>query len=245
MKARAKGWLHAANRDINWRIREDLRELGKELEGDALDLGCGSKPYADLFPKLRSYRGVDLPANRSANSLEKRADAYADLRALPFPDGSFDVVISTQVLEHMPDPEAVLAEAARLLRDDGILLLTIPFVAAEHEVPHDYFRFTRFGAEALLARAGFDHVRVRKQFGFWPTIADMFYWHVHRRVRGTWFEKYWFAFSATLLCRFFHMLHRFDPDEDIALNLCVLARKRAIANKRATSVPERAGVAVF
>ena len=78
----------------------------------------------------------------------------------PVPDASVDVVLCTETLEHVPDPPAFLAEAFRCLRPGGRLLLTVPFAARWHYIPHDYWRFTPSGLDRLLSAAGFARVAV-------------------------------------------------------------------------------------
>lgn len=223
------------NVQVEREIAADVAKVAKDLTGNLLDMGCGAKPYRHLFMQVSSYVGIDLPVSLSANRMEKRVDVYGAIDRLPFCDGSFDAVLSTQVLEHVTSPAAVLGEAARVLRAGGVFLLTIPFVAAEHEEPHDYFRFTRYGIQSLLEQNGFEHVAVKKQFGFWSMAGDMTYWHFHRKVQGTWLEKYWFAVGTTLFLRCFHLLNRVDPDDKLALNLFVIAsRKGRVKGTRAT-----------
>lgn len=213
--------------DVSRQIRLDLAQVAPAATGTLLDLGCGAKPYQAIFSKVQLYVGVDLPCELSANKLNKRADAYADLLNLPFSNSSFDVVLSTQALEHSADPERALREAARVLRGNGLIIITVPFLAAEHEEPHDYFRYTRFGVSALLERSGFRNVAVRKQFGFWLTIGEMIYWHFHRKVQGGRLEKYWYAFGTTLFLRAFRLLDRADPDDKLMLNLCITAQRQS------------------
>jgi ubiquinone/menaquinone biosynthesis C-methylase UbiE len=71
-----------------------------------------------------------------------------------------DAVLSTQVLEHVADPLSVLAEFFRVLKPDGRLWLTAPFVWYLHEEPYDYYRFTSHGLRFLLERAGFIEIEV-------------------------------------------------------------------------------------
>lgn len=73
-----------------------------------LDVGCGLRPYESYFP-AGSYVGVDIEASGRDPNL-KAPDHYYNGRILPFSDGSFEGVISTQVLEHVPDPRGLLAE---------------------------------------------------------------------------------------------------------------------------------------
>ena len=229
MRSRMLAWTRKSAREVTWQIHRDFRSLAPAGRARILDLGCGNKPYKQYFPDATEYIGVDLPVERSANKLEKRADVYADLRRLPIADDCFDIVLCTQVLEHVPEPELVLGEAHRILRTGGLAVVTVPFLAAEHEVPHDYFRFTTFGITELLERCGFQAVAVKRQFGFWSAIGEMIYWHYHRKVAGTRWEKYWYAVGTTAFLRGFHLLNRMDPDEKLVLNLFVTARKTPIA----------------
>ena len=236
--------LRLWSRDVSGQIARDLAEWAPTVSGTLLDLGCGDKPYAHLFENVTACVGVDLPDSRSASKMPKRPDLFADLAALPFRDAGFDSVLSTQALEHVAEPAAVLMEAARVLRDDGIILLTIPFLAAEHEEPHDYFRFTSYGIVSLLKRSGFTDIRVKKQFGFWSAIGEMVYWHFHRKVCGSRWEKFWFAVGTTLFLRAFHLLNRLDSDDKLVLNLLATARRlpRACADQPELTEPAVAGV---
>jgi len=221
-------WARKNARELNWEIARDMESLGLATGAAVADIGCGAKPYQQYFPGAVRYLGIDLPVERSANKLQKRADVFADLRRLPISAECFDIVLCTQVLEHVPEPERVIAEAQRILRSGGLLILSVPFMAAEHEEPRDYFRFTSFGIIELLQRCGFEAVQVKKQFGFWSAIGEMIYWHYHRKVAGSRWEKYWFAAGTTLFLRAFHLLNRLDPDEKLVLNLFVTARKAPV-----------------
>jgi SAM-dependent methyltransferase len=88
-------------------------------------------------------------------------------------DGSFDVVLSTQVLEHVPDPLAALGEFRRVLRSGGSLIATVPFIWEEHETPFDFYRYTRYGLEHLLGLAGFDDIAVEPRTDCFTTAAQL------------------------------------------------------------------------
>jgi SAM-dependent methyltransferase len=141
-----------------------VRDLGGELTGRVLDVGCGERPYERLI-RASEYVGLELdtPEARARN----RADAYYDGHRFPFADNSFDGVLCNQVLEHVFEPDSFLREIARVLKDGGRLLLTVPFVWDEHEQPRDFGRYSSFGLAALLARHGFELLQTRK------TAADV------------------------------------------------------------------------
>jgi SAM-dependent methyltransferase len=99
-------------------------------------------------------------------------DVRADLHRLPFRDGVADAVITTQTLEHLADPQVFLHEVRRVLRPGGDLFLTAPQSFREHQAPHDYWRFTRYGLRLLAERAGFEAVEVEPLGGYFAFLAD-------------------------------------------------------------------------
>ena len=117
-----------------------------------LDAGAGQRQYAPYF-RQHHYLGVDLGVG-DAQWNYQLLDAIADLRALPFPTATFAGVLNVVTLEHVTDPQQVVAEMARVLAPHGRLLLIVPHEWEVHQHPHDYFRYTRFGCQLLLSRAG-------------------------------------------------------------------------------------------
>ena len=117
--------------DLQWSYTtEDLRRVAPLAHGRLLDVGCGSKPYAEIFrPHVAEYIGVEHEASFSlTNAGDTNApDVLYDGRTLPFPDESIDTVLSIQVLEHTPEPQALLTEMARVLSRDGLMILSVPF----------------------------------------------------------------------------------------------------------------------
>ena len=89
------------------------------------------------------------------------------------PDASFDVVLCTQVLEHVAEPARVLAELRRVLATGGELWLTVPFVGELHEEPHDHYRYTSYGLRGLCERAGFGEVRTWPLGGYFTAMAQL------------------------------------------------------------------------
>lgn len=131
-----------------------LSTFASEVEGTVLDVGCGSKPYEGLFGEVTSYLGFEIPTEHSEfNSL---ADCFFDGVSIPVRSGSVDWVISTQTLEHVFEPEHWLVEIRRVLRPGGHLLLTVPLIWGEHEMPADFGRYTTTGLSHLLSTAGFE-----------------------------------------------------------------------------------------
>ena len=92
-------------------------------------------------------------------------DASCFAEGLPFRSGSFDVVLATEVLEHVTDAEAAAEEIRRVLRPGGSLLATVPFIYPVHEAPYDFRRFTHHGLRSLVERHGFVDATVSPKGG--------------------------------------------------------------------------------
>jgi SAM-dependent methyltransferase len=122
-------------------INEQLTGLAKE--DLVLNVGCGM---------VRRFE-IDTPARFLATDLRalSNVDFAADATALPLADDSVDAVISLELLEHVPDPKAVLAELARVLRPGGVVVISAPSGAVPRHDDHDFWRFTAEGLERLCS----------------------------------------------------------------------------------------------
>ena len=141
-----------------WR---DLRaELG-QARGTLIDIGCGAQIYRPLIPAQVAYYGIDTAEAPARFGYSVPDTAYVRGDDWGVADGAFDTALCTEVLEHIPDPAAFLARIHRCLRPGGRLVLTVPFAARWHFIPHDYWRFTPSGLHLLLSGAGFGAVRVQ------------------------------------------------------------------------------------
>jgi SAM-dependent methyltransferase len=141
-------------------LYREMVQVAPKLSGQLLDVGCGSKPYRDLFVNVDHYTGLefDTPESRAANY----ADFFYDGNHFPFDDASYDVVLTNQVFEHVFNPDEFLNEILRILKPEGKLLLSVPFVWDEHLQPLDFARYSSFGLRSLLERHGFVVVDLRK-----------------------------------------------------------------------------------
>jgi SAM-dependent methyltransferase len=156
-------------------IMEQIRRAAPRARGRLLDVGCGDKPYEAIFrPFVSEYVGIEheaVFASTNASAAERKPDLYYDGNVLPFADGSFDTVLSIQVLEHTPRPQPLLREMARVLRADGLLILSAPFSGRLHEEPYDYFRYTPHGLRAMCQEAGLEITEVWDQGNLWSVIG--------------------------------------------------------------------------
>ena len=140
-----------------WR---DLTAPLASAQGVVLDVGAGAQPYRGLLSPSVTYRAIDIAEAGDSFGYQNPDTEYFSGDVWPVASDSVDVVLSTETLEHVPDPDRFLAEVNRVLRRGGMLILTVPFSARWHYVPHDYWRFTPSGLQMLLERNGFGSVRV-------------------------------------------------------------------------------------
>jgi SAM-dependent methyltransferase len=120
-----------------------------------LDFGAGSSPYDFLFPGAK-YLKADITPATSPDLL------ITDGGQVEERDESFEVVLSTQVLEHVHDPQNYLHEVYRLLKPGGKFLLALPCLYEDHKCPNDYQRWMRQGLERDLMHIGFKNIRIYK-----------------------------------------------------------------------------------
>lgn len=130
------------------------------LSGDVLDIGCGRMRHKKSIlsgVNVRRYIGLDLEAGKFSYSV--KADAYWDGIRMPFSDNSLDSALLLEVIEHCPDPLIVLQETQRVLKPNGIIFFSTPFLYQLHGTPYDYHRPTPFELELLFRSAGFDRIQ--------------------------------------------------------------------------------------
>lgn len=163
------------------------------LQGRLLDVGCGDMPFRDdLIGQLSAYDGLDFFPRSAA--VRYTADAQ-DMHMIA--DASYDSVLCLEVLEHVPDPFKAMAEIGRVLTPGGTLVLSVPHLSRLHDLPHDFYRYTRHGVEQLLKAGGLEPIEWRVRGGLlsfighqlstivlglvWgvPVVRDLV-WHLNR-----------------------------------------------------------------
>lgn len=210
---------------------KDLKcAIQKYANGKILDVGCGNKPYELLFNTSKEkYIGCDV-----TQSSEHKVDIICNATNILVEDESFDTVFSTQVLEHVDNSDLMLKECNRVLKTNGIFILSAPFCWELHEEPYDYFRFTKYGLEELCERNNFEILELLPNGGKWAAIFQMNINMVYSAFkRKDFFSKALkFLFInlhiTSLINRIAIRIDNYFYDPLLTLNYILVARKKSL-----------------
>jgi SAM-dependent methyltransferase len=146
--------------------------LKKYARGNMLDLGCGNAPLFGVYENLvDEVYCVDWLASLHQ---QLHVDVFADLtQPLPLCNDTFDTILLSDVLEHIPNPEHLISEISRLLRSSAHVVIGVPFLCWLHEIPHDFNRYTRYQLKRLLENAGLEVVQLTEVGGSPEVLVDI------------------------------------------------------------------------
>lgn len=124
------------------------------LKGRLLDLGCGQVPFYGVYRShVDEVYCVDWESSMHELSyIDQHADLTEDL---PLESESFDTVLLSSVLEHIPTPSRLIEEIYRVLRADGKAIINVPFLYVLHEEPYDFYRYTKHALVRMAENASF------------------------------------------------------------------------------------------
>lgn len=177
MKLIPKKLLHFPNvKEHNWLIHllitNFLTEIStKYVSGSMVDIGCGLKPYKIIFsPYVSQYVGVDLSDSPHG---KLNIDVIGSAYNTTLQSSSCDVVLCTEVLEHLEEPVSAVMEINRILKKEGIVILTVPFFWHIHEEPRDFFRYSEYGLRHIFDQTGFEILEIRPLTGYVVTFSQL------------------------------------------------------------------------
>jgi len=203
---------------------KEIYSLSDQISGKVLDVGCGEKPYESLF-KTKEYIGLEY--NNTENRAAKKADIFYDGKTFPFKSSRFDSVVCNQVLEHVFESDDFLHEIHRILKPNGKLLLTVPFIWDEHEQPVDFARYSSFGLKNLLERNGFKVIIQRKSVSNFAVIFQLINSYLFKKVSNIPLLKH---FCIVFIMSIFNILGVISSvilpkNNDLYLDNVILARR--------------------
>ncbi len=175
-------------------LHEQIRHMSRFIKGKTLDMGCGTRPYEECF-ESSLYIGLEI------NAAPKEALSHADVRydgyRMPFKDNTFDAVLAFEVLEHVFKLDILLKEVRRILKPQGTVLLTVPFLWKEHETPNDFARYSSFGLRFLLEKEGFQVLKTEKTMAGLRTALQLLNAYLYNRFSGN--NRVWNLFITVFM----------------------------------------------
>jgi SAM-dependent methyltransferase len=211
----------------NWLIHALMIEFlnysaRRYAKGILVDIGCGVKPYESIFlPYVSRYVGIDLHNSPYGTSkIDLLGSAYQTNLASSF----CDLVLCTEVLEHLKEPGQALKEFYRILKPNGRLILTVPFFWPIHEEPRDFFRYTEYGLKYLLKEVGYKVVEIKALSGYVTTFIQLSIYFMKRFEKGP-FLKYFGRLIASTLQHIALRINRVDRSKEFTNLYGVIAKK--------------------
>jgi SAM-dependent methyltransferase len=159
------------------------------LEWTLIDYGCGSMPYKELYvQKIKKYIGADLKQNANASVFIDQNTGKIDVL-----DNIADVIVSTQVLEHVENPKSYLLEASRVCKIGGLLIISTHGFFPYHPDPSDYWRWTASGLNKLLDENNWEVVNYKGIIGYSGVGLSFIQYSISKKLYS--FLKTPFVFS--------------------------------------------------
>jgi SAM-dependent methyltransferase len=215
-------------------ILDAVTENISHLTGRLLDVGCGRMPYKSLLTKpfghATEYIGLDFEKPVVPGYQEHvMPDMFWDGRTIPLPDGNVDSILLTEVLEHCFEPAVVLRECCRVLRNDGRILITVPFLWPLHDIPFDEYRYTPYSLKRILKESGFSKVKMKGLGGWHASLGQMVGLWLNRSGIGGWRRNLLYHLFFKHFMRWLFARDRkpdnFQDDAHMFTGLQILARK--------------------
>ncbi|KKS98622.1 MAG: type 11 methyltransferase [Candidatus Gottesmanbacteria bacterium GW2011_GWA2_43_14] len=219
--------------NLAWKTRHDwtIEQLKKLPKGSTvLDVGAGSAPFKSYLNHCR-YTSQDFCQTPNLNY--GKIDVISDIRSIPLPDNSFDVILCTEVLEHVPYPIEAVQEMSRLLKSGGKLILTSPLGSGLHQIPyHFYGGFTKFWYLKFLPENKLTVDSIEYSGGLYWHIIELI-WRSHGILEALYKKSPLFIplvkviqlFIYNIPSVFFAELEHIKKIEDFTTNYLVLATK--------------------
>ncbi|MGO1166671.1 MAG: class I SAM-dependent methyltransferase [Janibacter sp.] len=146
---------------------KEAASVGSTKDFRVLDVGAGTAPYRELFAQV-SYETSDLAQTKKQYG---ELDYVCDATDMPMADDTFDLVFCSQTLEHVAEPVKALTEMRRVLKPGGQAWLSAPLFYAEHEIPYDYYRYTKYAWRYMAEESGFRVKDISWLEGYFGTVS--------------------------------------------------------------------------
>jgi len=178
VKQKMPSFLRNAEIRHSW-VKDQLSRLDEGLS--ILDAGAGECRYKEHCKHLKytsqdfgQYDGVgDGTALQSGSWDNTKLDIVSDITSIPVPDSSFDAILCTEVLEHLPYPDRAIKEFSRILKKGGKLILTSPFNSITHMAPYHFCTgFSKYWYDQVSADNGLEIESYVQNGNYFDTVLQ-------------------------------------------------------------------------
>ena len=213
-----------------------IEEVSKKVDNNLsiLDVGAGPCKYRHFFSHC-NYKAHDFSKYEGEEFAYGELDYISDITNIPVENNSFDVILCTEVLEHVPKPDLAIGEFTRILKSNGLLVLTAPLGSSIHMAPYHYYGgFSPFWYKHFLAENNFTVESIEKNGRFFKLYGQesqrfLAMLTPHRKLFRLLFFPIklvlaiWFRLLMPIIC---HLLDRIDTTNEFTAGYFVIARKR-------------------
>ncbi len=185
-----------------------FKHLSQEPKNMVLaDIGAGDSHFREITSRFKTYLAIDFYPYELVNII-------CDItKTLPLKDASCDIVFMSNVLEHTPNPEFLLKECNRVLRPNGMIIGTVPFLRDIHQAPYDFFRYTHFMLERMLKESDFKNRAVESlgnPLDIYQTMQQIFFGKLLKtEFSKNKFKNFLFKIIARLARKDFYLSSKF------------------------------------
>ena len=187
----------------NFIIQKARREIKSGTK--IIDIGAGRNKYKKYFNDC-DFKTQDFQQYGEI-------DYVSDIISIPVSDQSFDVIICTEVLEHVIRPDLGIAEMSRVLKPGGVAYITTPFRTGIHCLPHYHSGFSEFWYKYYLEKYGFTDIEIIAKKGFFAFYGQETFRSVIMIIKSPYFFLYPFALIGFLLVPVFYWLDKLNLDK--------------------------------
>ncbi|HEY4495214.1 MAG TPA: class I SAM-dependent methyltransferase [Candidatus Paceibacterota bacterium] len=199
--------------------------ISQHARGKVIDIGCGMMHYKEFITKLPTVTRYD------ALDIEARAmsvDIIGDVQNMDaIKSNTYDTVLCLQVIEHIPNPFRAINEIYRILKPNGVLILSAPHLSRLHEEPNDFYRYTKYGLRYMLEKSEFKDISIIPVGGLFSFIGQQIsmalvipFWHIPIIKHIVFFINKWLIVKTCFLIDL-----TFDKNKLFAVGYVCIAKK--------------------